>query len=573
MSFEEGSRNDSLYRFGCSLQARGYDDNKIHDEMMAVNQSKCNPPLDGSEVERIYQSVLTKEKGTIKNQGKMILKPINVNTTSDDNNDNKFYLARQISELGNTPFDDYEAEVTALYPYVDVHLSKYGDITYTIKTQRLAAFIRQNENYFFIESVGEKPIPYWYQPEGYYKQCNDLYFLGQIKKYIEIIDEELVEPSTYSKVYKLLQTDLNNSIPAKMLNSDTHIINFQNGIYRFGEGLQPHTPDIYTTIQIPCNYNDDNFSCPVFMQFISTLANHNSEIIQLFLEFIGYAISNIPGYLSKQALILYGPGNTGKSQFLALLERLVGSDNYCSITMQSLEERFGTAPLFGKRIAGSADMSTQSIRELERFKALTGGDIIDFEYKGKDKFDGKFNGLLVFCCNDLPEFGGDKGDHVYDRMIIVHCENVIPLEQRDRRILDKMYEEREGIISKCLLALHMLIMRGGYFYVPDCCKKSTEDYKVRNDTVKQFLIECTTQNINKTDSCFYDWTKTSSMYNFYSKWCEESGYKAENRRGFRKGVECHFNLPMDSIEFIYNGTHYYPFALLPTCREHYRPYS
>ena len=58
LCFDEGSRNDSRYRYGCSLQGKGYDDLKISAELTSVNLTKCNPPLSAEEVNKIYNSVI-----------------------------------------------------------------------------------------------------------------------------------------------------------------------------------------------------------------------------------------------------------------------------------------------------------------------------------------------------------------------------------------------------------------------------------------------------------------------------------------------------------------------------------
>ena len=49
-------------------------------------------------------------------------------------------------------------------------------------------------------------------------------------------------------------------------------------------------------------------------------------------------------------------------------------------------------------------MSYKSVPELETFKKLTGGDTIYGEYKGENGIDFIFNGVLWFCCNELPKF-------------------------------------------------------------------------------------------------------------------------------------------------------------------------
>ena len=55
-----------------------------------------------------------------------------------------------------------------------------------------------------------------------------------------------------------------------------------------------------------------------------------------------------------------------------------------------------------------------------------------------------FYGLIVMTCQILD---GDKGKHVYDRFLIVSCDNVIPPEERDPELLEKLLAEKEIIVS------------------------------------------------------------------------------------------------------------------------------
>ena len=71
-------------------------------------------------------------------------------------------------------------------------------------------------------------------------------------------------------------------------------------------------------------------------------------------------------------------------------------------------------------------MSFVSIGELKTFKSLTGGDSVFAEFKGQQPFNYFYKGFLWFCMNRLPRFGGDDGQWVFDRIMIIHCENVIP---------------------------------------------------------------------------------------------------------------------------------------------------
>ena len=553
----QGTRNDTLYRRGCSMQGRGLDDNVIYSRLAEINNRQCKPPIEDNELIKIYNSVMQLPKGR---------KNVSALPKCDD-------------EMVYDNVEDQIRSIEAEYPYVDVHYRKNaegkgGIFSYNISTPRLAQYISSTEHYFFLQSPGDTPISYWYV-NGVYRQINEREFCGRIKEYLAAIDEEKVEPALINKVYRLILTDLDNSVAPNQLNADSNIINFANGLLHLDTlALHPHTPDIYCTIQIPCSWNPQALSSPIFNDFLHTLSNGDKSVKTLLWEYIGYAISNIPGYKCKQALILYGAGNTGKSQYLSLLERLVGPENYCSMSLQQLEMRFGTSALWGKRLAGNADMGSAKIDELEKFKAITGGDTIDFEYKGKDRFSGKYTGLLIFCCNNLPKFGGDRGEHVYDRMITLPCNNVVPPENRDRNLIEKIYAEREAIIYHSIIALKKLIERGGYFDVPEICRVAREEYKTSNDNVRQFLIDCTNCNGSKVSGKgINEYTRTSAMYDYYKRWCTDSCYTATNRREFRRGIENFFGRKISTIEFVHNGNMYYPFSLKSEIRQHYYPYG
>ena len=553
----QGTRNDTLYRRGCSMQGRGLDDNVIYSRLAEINNRQCKPPIEDNELIKIYNSVMQLPKGR---------KNVSALPKCDD-------------EMVYDNVEDQIRSIEAEYPYVDVHYRKNaegkgGIFSYNISTPRLAQYISSTEHYFFLQSPGDTPISYWYV-NGVYRQINEREFCGRIKEYLAAIDEEKVEPALINKVYRLILTDLDNSVAPNQLNADSNIINFANGLLHLDTlALHPHTPDIYCTIQIPCSWNPQALSSPIFNDFLHTLSNGDKSVKTLLWEYIGYAISNIPGYKCKQALILYGPGNTGKSQYLSLLEKLVGRENYCSMTLQQLEMRFGTSALWGKRLAGNADMGSAKIDELEKFKAITGGDTIDYEFKGKDRFSAKYTGLLIFCCNNLPKFGGDRGEHVYDRMITLPCNNVVPFDQRDRNLIEKIYAEREAIIYHSVIALKKLIKRGGYFDVPEVCQKAREEYKTSNDNVRQFLIDCTNCNGCKASgNGINEYTRTSAMYDYYKRWCTDSCYTATNRREFRRGIENFFGRKISTIEFVHNGNMYYPFSLKSEIRQHYYPYG
>lgn len=454
----------------------------------------------------------------------------------------------------------YTERLSRQFPYIIPHEKNNGSVYYTVSTQLLAAHVRKNEHYFFLDTGGEKPPAFWYE-NGCYRRVDDNTFKGYIKRHIERFDEQLVISHDLDEVYRLLLTD-GKRVRSSELNSAGNLICFKNGILNLDTlELVPHSPEELLTIQIPCEWVYASGAlpeCPRFNEFLETLTSGDNAMQVLLWEYIGFIISNVAGYIPKKALFLYGAGNTGKSQLLELIKRLIGAENYASTDIKELEEnRFAAFALWNKRLAGSPDMAAMKVDELKLFKKLTGGDDIPFEAKGKDRFTDKYRGALMFCVNELPKFGGDKGDHVYDRMILCPCSNVIPPEKRDRQLIDKLYAEREGIVFYAVQALLLLRKNGWRFTEPDICRSEIARYKTENDNVLQFLEECTEPRYNP----FPAWknsTPTSGVYAAYRAWCSQNGLYVKTSQDFRKSVCRRYGVDdVQKVETKVRGTRYY----------------
>lgn len=517
LTFNEGSRNDDLHRLACSLQGRGFSDDQIIFIVSKANIEKCASSLPDKEIYTIVQSVLNRiPKG----------RPKHIEAVAD--------------------FEEYSERLSADFPYIIPHEKKDGVIWYSVSAPKLAAFMIENDRFIFLETGGEKPLALWYS-NGVYKSLDQNGFKGKIKAHIakfDEFDETLHSSHVYDEVYKQIVIS-SGRVKSDELNSYQDLINFQNGLLNISTlELSPHSPEIYSTIQIPCGWSGRGGESPIFDTYLETLTNGDKDVEQLLLEYIGLVISNIPGYMTKSGLFLTGAGDTGKSKYLELLARLIGADNYAETDLSKIEERFGTFPLWGKRLAGSGDMSYMSVRELKTFKKLTGGDRIEFEQKGKDAFTGRYNGCLLFCCNEMPKFGGDQGEHVYERITLVPCRNIIPKEKRDPQILDKILPERSAIIYKAVLALRVFIERGYKFNIPEMCVAAREVYKIENNNVLQFLEECTVPREQTNSKIF---TSTGAMFNAYTTWARQNNYRhSASRSEFKQVARARYN--SDQIE-------------------------
>lgn len=418
--------------------------------------------------------------------------------------------------------------------WIDVHLNeKTGDVTYSLNIPELVKHIKNDTKFLFVSDNSREKVDRYVYENGVYRHVSDEEFKGNIKKEIP---EFLHKQRDIDETFKLLCCD--NDIKRTLrdeLNTDENIINFKNGIYSIKtHELLPHSPDILSTIQIPCNYSPEKKDAPVFTRFIHTLMSDDRGKIDFLLAFMALAISNIDCSRFKKALFMVGPGNTGKSQVKKLVEMLLGVENYATVDLLELESRWGTAATYNKRMAGCDDLPYTKVPELSVFKQVTGGDCVKAEYKGGQLFSFKYRGILWFCTNKMPRFGGDKGKHVYDRMIILECNNVIPEEKQDKFLIDKMYAESESIINILLLHLQKLHENNYALPISSASREAKQTYIIDNSSVRRFFKECCCERPKEAGRVLYDSVTTKRMYDVYRKWCNDNNCRAASKTTFKE---------------------------------------
>lgn len=432
----------------------------------------------------------------------------------------------------------------------------------------LASYVRENLDYILVRDNGKQGILKYVYENGCYNLYADNMLMGIIKQYIADYDEELVKMHQVSSALQHILTDL-NYVKQDELNADENIINFKNGLLDINTNqLLPHSSEVYSTIQIPCMWTGHPSPTPVFDKYMHTLTNGDKAVEQLLLEFIGVTLSNIKGWRMKKSLFFVGDGNTGKSQLKSLTEKLLGSENYIGIDLKEIEARFGTGAVYSTRLAGSSDMSFLTVDELKTFKKMTGGDALYAEFKGQQAFTYTYNGVLWFCMNRLPKFGGDDGKWVYDRIMVVNCPNVIPPELQDKQLLDKMYAERDGIVYKAVTALKNVINNGYRYTEPQSVSQARQKYMSENNTVISFFNECMCEWANGkiARNC-----TTGRIYKVYVAWCKENnnGF-AKTAKEFREILASHLGADYSDIITRQRGNTYYKdFSLTLEAKEHF----
>lgn len=413
-----------------------------------------------------------------------------------------------------------------VYAYwVHAEFQKKGSMKISINPSILADTLKQTMHYLIVKNEGIGTQFLYVYEHGVYTLVEKFEFQYFIKRYIPIRFRKV---SIMNEVYGLLtmeRADCNSD----QLDLDESIINCTNGILHIDTmTLTPHNPKYKTTIQIPFAFESDINKCVnngVFDKYLDFLTSGNADTKQLLLEAVGLCLSNVYGYRTKKTLFMCGAGNSGKSQLKALITELIGNRYVAPITLERLNKPFGISAIYCKRLIGANDLPYAKLEELNVLKELTGGDPVDVEFKNKNNFSWKFKGFSWFTMNDLPKFGGDKGPWVYERIMVVQCNNVVPENERDAKLVDKMLEEGQYIIHLAIKHLKGLIDNGYKFHETVEVKEAREAYRIMNDSFLEFMDHCKTTDDKKV-------MKRSDLWRTYTEWCKL------NKRGANKQKEC-----------------------------------
>lgn len=458
-------------------------------------------------------------------------------------------------------YDKEDAELNRPVKIVPNYFYQDDRNQWRVSCPLLSKYIRDHEHYAFIENCGNRVANrYWYK-DGCYRRVSDDQIKGIIKSYITKHIETALKMHDVNEVFQDLVTD-NSFHKESDMDADESIINFENGLLNINTmQLLPHSPDILSTIQLPCAWNPDADDAPVFNQFMEQFTGGDPDKRELLLQYLGACLSNVKGYRFKKALFMVGAGNTGKSQLRDLAERLLGDENVCSVDLTDLENnRFAPALLLGKRLAGSSDTGFLPVEQMKIFKQLTGGDSIFMEFKGKDGFRAKYNGLLWYSMNDLPRFGGDRGEHVYKRIIIVRCNNVVPIEKQDKHLCDKMYKERESIVRMAVDALCRAISSGYCFAETGETQAERMLYAIENSPVLKFFTECCV--IRDSGMPIKDEHTTGAIREAFKKWFSDNGHRAlPPPQQFNEEIAGFLKCSVNEIQKRTNRGRYYIFRL------------
>lgn len=222
------------------------------------------------------------------------------------------------------------------------------------------------------------------------------------------------------------------------------LIPCRNGVYNLKtQKLEPHQSGYRFRWQLPYDFDPSIEATPIINWLIETF-NGDKRIAEIIRAYLWCTLT---GQYQKKFAELIGESDAGKSVLSRLTEALIGSENTVATTLSRLAgkelNRFEFARYVGKKLIVINE--TESYGEnFNIIKALTGGDVLPIERKGKD-IDTKgyvFEGMMLFVGNEPIKFPS-KDKALLDRRILIPFTRSIPKSQQ-RSLLDIYNGEPTG---------------------------------------------------------------------------------------------------------------------------------
>lgn len=315
------------------------------------------------------------------------------------------------------------------------------------------------------------------------------------------------------------------------LDTDPWLFNLQNGTLdlRTGKLREPRREDFITKL-CPVAYDIDA-DCPRWCQFVSEIMDGNQELIDFLRRLAGYWLT---GSVRDHVLpIFYGVGANGKSVLLNTLLAVLGPDYAMKAPSDFLLAKRGDshptekADLFGMRL--TVCIETEIGRRLAEslIKELSGGDRVRARRMKENFWEFAPTHKLVIASNHLPKVRGT--DHgIWRRLRVVPFLIVIPEEQQDKQLEQKLLAELPGILNWCLAGCAEWQHSG--LCQPQLVTDATESYRADNDIVAQFIADCCVVGGNVS-------VGVTDLFSAFVKWCESNGEVPPKRREFAKQID------------------------------------
>jgi len=425
---------------------------------LATINRKNNPPLDDQELKTIVQSAFK-----YKNEKKEDNKP---NTT--------FYL----------PIDNYQDNALRFYEYQPY-------------------FYDKNQLFWF-----------WNDSEHKYEIVDEVDVMDYFDKILGF-KGQTISNRYKSNILEGMKRVGRNKIPK---NAKKHWIQLKDKAFSLtSKVIYDVTPDFFFTNPIPWELGESDETPIMDKLFTEWVGEENKELLY---EIIAYCC--YPDYPIHLVFCLIGCGRNGKSKFLELLNRFIGSNNICSTELDTLlNSRFESFKLYKKLICTMGETNFGILNKTSLLKRLTGQDLVGFEYKNKMPFDDHNYAKILIASNSLPS-SEDTSEGFYRRWHIISFDRVFP-EGKD--ILETIPEHEYRNLARKVTNILPILLEKHEFTNQGTIEERKAKFILSSNPLPLFIDLCCSKDPNS-------FIRYGELYTAYVRFLDKMKRRIVSKREF-----------------------------------------
>jgi len=235
-------------------------------------------------------------------------------------------------------------------------------------------------------------------------------------------------------------------------------------------------------------------------------------------KFTGYCLT---GRIDEQIfLVMHGGGANGKSVFVEILKKLLGSyaktvqfDTFIEHDRGGI--RNDLAALDKVRLVVAQEGPDGARLDEGIVKQLTGGDEITARFLHREFFTFTPKFKIILVSNHKPLISGtDNG--IWRRVVLVPWSVTIEAGKRDKRMIEKLEKEQDGILQWALHGIRMYQEDG--LQLPDSVVRANSEFRGESDLIGHWIDDACVVHENAT-------AQTSVLYESYADWAKQNGHR------------------------------------------------
>jgi len=540
-SILEGSRNNTMSHFaGRVLKKLGICEEAK--QAFRERSEKCEPPLPGDELERIWNSAVKFYSRISSGDGYVSPEIYNGGVKAG------CLKPEDYSDLGEakvlSKYCDLSLRYTSATDYITFHEDRWyedrqkslGTVEDFLDTQLRDAerAIREAENALIALGIDAREV-----------RSRD----RSLERKVPPKDLKLLHTLLSADIYKKFAMKYRNyknivnaqnaakpmlAIDVSELDYDPELLNTPAATYDLTQGLRggrAHDPDDLITKITACSPGAKGKA--LWEDALRLFFCNDPELIDYVQGIVG--MTAVGKVYAEHLIIAYGGGANGKSTFWNTLARVLG--NYSGkISSEALTSNCKRnvkpemAELKGKRLVIASELEEGTRLNTGMVKELCSIDPIEAEKKYKDPFHFEPSHTLVLYTNYLPKVSTND-DGTWRRLIVIPFNAKITGKSDIKNYSDYLFDNAgPAILSWIIEGAEKAIRKGFKFTLPEAVREAIDAYREDNDWLGQFVEEhC------DVDSSFSE--KSGELYQSYRAACILNGEYIRSTTDFYGALE------------------------------------